>query len=446
MSSRRHVLPLFLLTAAGCSEGGSGSGGPRCGADGVARGDETIVESQADADALEGCTRIEGSLVIRGPGIRSLAPLSSAVDIGRELQIREATSLTSLEGLGAVETVGWDLEVMGCDSLETLDGLSSHSYVGWGATVMSNASLTSIAALSTLTPGEGAEGTYGVLIRENPLLSSLDGLEFLGSGSPTIDLLVAECGALSDIDALSAIEELASLELRNDGAIESLEGLASLTSVGSITIEGLSVATLAGLNRLTTVAGQLAIRNDAALSDLSALSSLETVGELSVEGNPAIATLDDLPALRSVQVLTVLDDPGLHSLGSAGLGAGTLARLYLAGCPQLVDLGALSTIDSIDDQFTVADLDSLESLTALDGIASVGRWLTIIHNDLLPELDAEAWAASRGADIVKVDGNLGADPHVGTCPWTGDGACDEADGTGLCPAGSDEEDCRGGGD
>lgn len=55
------------------------------------------------------------------------------------------------------------------------------------------------------------------------------------------------------------------------------------------------------------------------------------------------------------------------------------------------------------------------------------------------------WASIRSVgQWTKVDGNLGALPHIDECPWEFDVECDDPSvfGTGLCPEGFDIEACE----
>jgi hypothetical protein len=422
---------------------GGGDGGPACGPDGIAR-EDVVVASQDGVRALAGCTAVEGALLVCGPDVVDLRPLSSLVRVGGQLHVDDADSLTSLEGLESIEEIGGGLELDDNAVLETLDGLPAAARVALGISIRENPSLTNLRGLGglSLAEGYGGEGTYSVSVIGNPRLSTLEGLEIVRTAETPVGLVIGEIDDLVDLNALAGVEQLQSVRLRNLPALESLESFSSLESVGDLEIDRVPIGTLAGLEALRE-AGWIYIHSAPSLVDLSALSSLERVGELHVESNSSLYALD-LPPLATLDVLRVWKNPVLVTLGPGPLGSAEIERLYLRDDPLLADLGALAEVTSVADQMILAELDAIDSLAPLDAIATVRGSLSIYRNERLPQADAEAWAASRGAGEVKVDGNLGAEPHVGECPWTHDEECDEDVewGTGLCPDGTDDEGCR----
>lgn len=436
---------VVLLACAGCGGsgdddigGGEGEGERLCGPDGVVRGDDVIVESQAEVQALEGCTEIEGALQVRGPDVIDLGPLSSLVRIGM-LDVAEASSLRSLAGLESLGAVGW-IEIEGNDSLQTLEGLGP-ARVAHGISIRANPRLATLRGLAGLGLGEGYEGSFAIDVLASPLLSSLEGLEIIHAAEAPAAIVLAECDSLADIDALAGVELFANVQLRALPAVESLDALSSLASADWIAIEGLPIRTLAGLSGLREV-GALHLTNNLELTDLSALSDLQILHELALSGNAALESCD--LALPFVDVVSIWDSPSLTSLGAGPLGSGEINRLFLRDAPALANLDALSEITAVAVDMTLAELDAIDSLAPLDGIAEVERSLAIYRNERLPQQDAEEWAATRGAREVKVDGNLGAEPHTDDCPWTNDIVCDEdlEGGTGLCPDGTDDAGCR----
>jgi hypothetical protein len=312
--------------------------------------------------------------------------VSSLVRVGGHLHVDDADSLTSLEGLESIEEIGIGLEIDDNAALETLDGLPAAARVALGISIRENPSLTDLRGLGGLSLAEGYEETYSVSVIGNPRLSTLEGLEIVRTAATPVGLVIGEIDDLVDLNALAGVEQLQSVRLRNLPALESLESFSSLESVSTL----------------------------------------------------------DLPPLATLDVLVVWKNPVLVTLGPGPLGSAEIERLYLRDDPLLANLGALTQVTSVADQMTLAELDAIDSLAPLDAITTVRGSLSIYRNERLPQTDAEAWAASRDAGEVKVDGNLGAEPHVGECPWTHDEECDEDVewGTGLCPDGTDDEGCR----
>jgi hypothetical protein len=108
-----------------------------------------------------------------------------------------------------------------------------------------------------------------------------------------------------------------------------------------------------------------------------------------VSGNPALTSLSGLSALQTVQSLAVERNP----------------RLVELPLPELQQ----------------ADVVAIHANAALDDAA-----LTALRQ--LP-----------GASSVKIVSNLSGPAQLASCPWPGDGVCDEL--LGDCAAGSDAFDC-----
>jgi hypothetical protein len=119
---------------------------------------------------------------------------------------------------------------------------------------------------------------------------------------------------IEDTDAvcsLAGLEQLrcisGDLTIRNASGLERLDGLAALRHVkGNLRIGDLDagnpkLSDISGLSNLVTVGGQLWIEGNQRLRSLDGLSALTTVGGfLGIYGNPALTSTAALSALRSV--------------------------------------------------------------------------------------------------------------------------------------------------
>jgi hypothetical protein len=100
-------------------------------------------------------------------------------------------------------------------------------------------------------------------------------------------------------------------------SVSSLLPLSCLERItGSLLIDGATVETLAGLEKLQSVGSLLAIQNAPYLEDLRGLASLRSVGEaVLITGNAALKTLDGVSDLPLQSSVTIAENPQLSDLG-----------------------------------------------------------------------------------------------------------------------------------
>ena len=265
------------------------------------------------------CDTMSNDLVISGADISDLSPLG-------------LTSFVQLSPASA------DFRVHDNPSLHTLDGLGL-THVNW-LEIKNNPQLTSIAGLSTVTSADPASA---VVISNNPLLISVDGLAGLSSlgglilqdnasladlsGTSAItsidgiegSLVIANNDALTDLDDLNNLGAVNGLAIVDNAMLSSISGLSNLTDAGmssgspfglggTVTIErNPSLASLAGLSGLSAVAGGLSIVDNDALTDLDPLAGIAAVGDA---GSSAVLdisendSLTDITGLANVQGVT----------------------------------------------------------------------------------------------------------------------------------------------
>jgi hypothetical protein len=69
------------------------------------------VRTQADVDALAGCTAVTGALVIRTGAPIDLRPLGQLETVGGDLAIGPTLALTGIDGFGRLRAVGGTLRI-----------------------------------------------------------------------------------------------------------------------------------------------------------------------------------------------------------------------------------------------------------------------------------------------------------------------------------------------
>ncbi len=222
-------------------------------------------------------------------------------------------------------------------------------------------------------------------------------------------LAIKNCNMLADLSGLDNLEYIgADLRIERNDSITSLEGLGSLSMVeGSVylgdlyystypyTTGNFSLATLSGLNSLTTINGNLKIYENVHLLTLSGLENLDEIG-----GDLVIGGYDYTYGFKfGNRFLT--DFTGLNNLSSVG------GSLYVAGNIRLVNFNGLQNLASIGGNFGILLNDSLVSFTGLDQVASIGGNLDIRSSKSL--------LSFSGLDMVN---SIGGDLKIGSY-WAG---------------------------
>jgi hypothetical protein len=185
---------------------------------------------------------------------------------------------------------------------------------------------------------------------------------------------------------------------------------------GSLTAYGKELKSLAGLETIREVTGDLSIESPTALADLGGLSGLEEVaGTILVEsiGFNVVSTLAsvDLPALKSVGIFAVSSDVSaldtVHDIRLPSLeNAGTV---FITFNPTLVtvSLDALRTVGMLN-------ISANHELLTLNGLPSLvsANPIQIADNFLLPQCEVSAIVARTGGACVLCSGN----DNSGVCP------------------------------
>jgi len=225
------------------------------------------------------------------------------------------------------------------------------------------------------------------------------------------------------------------------GSQREVDAMAACREIeGSLRLSGDDIADLRGLSALQRVGGTVEVAGNAALESLEGLASLREARSLRVTRNFALRSMA-LPILDGVANLQVTRNPLLTTTGERPYPEGVTAFIVVERNALLTSLTALGATASLRGNIRIERNGSLATLEDLASLTSVGDRLVVIRNARLPQADAELWAAGVAALRRKVDGNQGAPPPAGDCPWTGDADCDEPEGTGLCVEESDAEDC-----
>jgi hypothetical protein len=210
-------------------------------------------------------------------------------------------------------------------------------------------------------------------------LETLDGLDRLESvGS----LSLVENRQLTDIQALGSLTEISGdAVLSGSPNLLNLLGLHGVTATGALTLDGLGIASLRGLDSLVTVGGDLTLRDLPGLTDMNGGSSLDFVdGTFLVEGTPD-HDFTGLDSIRRVRRALVVRDSeaslvGLDSLGTIG------GSLFLDGVPRISSLDGLSGLSEIGGHLRIYDAPSLNSLSGPSNLRNISGSLWLLRTNV----------------------------------------------------------------
>jgi hypothetical protein len=196
--------------------------------------------------------------------------------------------------------------------------------------------------------------------------------------------------ALETLDGLSSLAEIGnSLRIRENQALRNLNGLSSLTSVGFSRLEPLcwsievrdnpSLLNIDGLSGISRAECDVWIQTNPALENLDGLSGLVSIGgDLAIYENTSLADISGLSGLREVgysfvgigisdSLISNVD--ALSSVEKAG-GLNLINNRLLSDCS-----GVLTLVDTVDDyepgpgSGPAPDLEYVDSIWGLNGIS-----------------------------------------------------------------------------
>jgi hypothetical protein len=242
----------------------------------IVHGDLTLTGSVSDLSPLAkthplyGVAEVTGTLELVGLNSAELTSLDGLDDVQRvgvDLLIKANGGLTHLAGLSALEEVGGNLDVEANPAMTTLEGLPGALSLGGNFTLDGNGALVDLVGFpSTLQlTGEGAD----VLIRDNPRLRRLDGIQ--GLTEVPGDFKIERCAALSNLNGLSGLISVGTpmggqFKLSQNNVMTNTAGASSLVSVYDLRIERSgALVEIDGFEALATVHNEVRIRDNSSL-------------------------------------------------------------------------------------------------------------------------------------------------------------------------------------
>lgn len=309
-------------------------------------------------------TTVIGLLNIQNnPNLTQISGFNAFVN-GSTVQINSNTNLTQITGFTSLTTLSNNLSFIGAigspvlndisgfsnvesigyllvrnTGLTNLSSLSSLQAINLGLSIDQNPNLISIAALNNCTNAIVGNGSLPFRIFNNPLLQSLEGINF-SSVTNTFDVQIYNLPLVQNIDQLSCLEgNFPALMIRDMSNLQNLNGLSNITSIGSLTLSNLALVNslpswnLSQLNAFT-------ISNNAQLSSISSLSNVLVLGSgaeitaINLTNNPQLINLNGLHNLVSLsnKSVSIVGNTALSDISALNnLNINTLNGITLTG-------------------------------------------------------------------------------------------------------------------
>lgn len=242
---------------------------------------------------LEKLSWLDGDIMIRdNPELTDIDALANLKFVSGRIRIINNTSLRSLDGFKRLNKIE-GIELHDNEALENIKGLSNLD------TITTTISLRNNSVLQDLSGLEKIKTTAYLTIQNSSSLTSLKGLENLKDVKYKIE--ISRTG-LTNLNELGNLSESQRLELVGNARLENILGLRNLNKLAgnaySLTIRGNhQLKSLAGLDKVTKVDGQIDISYNQMLQDFCALASLLKTGwngSFITEGNAINPTTADL--------------------------------------------------------------------------------------------------------------------------------------------------------
>lgn len=258
--------------------------------------------------AYPDCTDLPGSLQI-GPAeeedpILSLTGLAKLGTIGGTLEINQNRWLKSLQGLDSLQGVGADLRIYSMDSLENLLPLKSLKLIEGQLYIRDNPVLTSLDGLDQFD----ADKLDALFIWYNEQLSFCSNpavCAYLSTGkSAVLSENAPGCSSLNEVRpgcGVSCSQDFFEFYSQDEIDAFPANNPGCQNIAGYVFISGSDITNLDSLRQIKSIGQDITIFSNPVLNDISGLMNLTSVGSyVDISFNPSLTTLDGLSGLRSI--------------------------------------------------------------------------------------------------------------------------------------------------
>lgn len=286
------------------------------------------------------------------------------------------------------------------DVIVSLIDASGNDHIGPDGTITYGENESSGNVIFTLQDGAGTEKTAVV-----PVVVPATGPFRVWEGDFTLSY-VRDLERLAGYTAVTGKLDIYTVFVPTD--LENLDGLESLTSVGSLSINlhGHLFRDLEGLSNIITVRKNLTISTDIR-TNLEGLRNIKSVGGvLRLKGNERITDLNGLRNITYVGGLDVYSNwilPNLDGLENIVFLGGSIR---ISQNDELIDVNGLNGIASVPENLTLESNDHLASIEGLSSLTAINGDLTISLSFALADVDGLR-------NITTINGNLLIEFNVG---------------------------------
>ncbi len=203
-------------------------------------------------------------------------------------------------------------------------------------------------------------------------------------------LHIESCNQLTSLQGLQNINSIGDdIRIIFLSQLTSIQELSGLTTVaGDLEIVNYAIANLQGLQNITSIEGNLILENFDSISNLQELENLSYIGEdLFINGCDNLVSLQGLSNLDTLGgMLRILYNDGLSDLNGLE-NLVSVQSLNIAGNNNMVSLSGLDNLSHIEEYIGINDNESLLNIDALSNITSASGDLIITDNNSLVDLN-----------------------------------------------------------
>jgi len=255
---------------------------------------------------------------------------------------------------------------------------------------------------------ESIKELTGSLNLRAPNLVDVQGLRNLRSIGGALNVGASGIGgtALQNLDDLASLVSVGSLSLFGNRQLIQIDALSGVTDLKGVWIyRNSALQSLKGLAGLTQVDGNLAIGFSGALANLEGLNALKRVnGSLTIEYNPVLANIDGLEELADIAGGFLLkENQSLKNVNGLGNLSSVQDSLVMFGLPSLESLDGLVSLVKVGSTLRLEFVSQLENLNALEELNTLGA-LYLKDNSLLKDLSGLKWVEALSGSL-RIDRN-----------------------------------------